>query len=129
MTKLLKILSLGFTFLVLISHVLPDKTISPSIASECLTVYNKFSFSGDKTNNVFYIECVDQYPNNYLQVFNRWGTKVFDMKGYDNTWGGSATGIKTMGAERKLPIGTYYYVLDLGDTQHHQKSGWLYISK
>ncbi|QCX01873.1 DUF11 domain-containing protein [Aggregatimonas sangjinii] len=104
--------------------------VTPEITqSECLTVYNEFSPNGDGSNEIFYIECIDQYPNNYLQVFNRWGTKVFDMKGYDNTWDASSTGRATIGAERNLPVGTYYYTLDLGDGTTQPKAGWLYISR
>ena len=103
--------------------------VTPDITqSECLTIYNSFSPNGDGTNEVFYIECIEQYPNNYLQIFNRWGTKVFDMKGYDNTWRGDSTGRATMGVERKLPVGTYYYTLDSGDGSTKLKAGWLYIS-
>ena len=97
---------------------------------ECLTVYNEFSPNGDGANEVFFIECIDQYPNNFLQVFNRWGTKVFEMKGYDNTWDGSSTGRATINADKNLPVGTYYYTLDPGDNgETKPKAGWLYISR
>lgn len=129
MTKLPKILCLALLCSALTGAVLPDNQISSISNSECLTVYNRFSYSSHKIKNVFFVECAEQYPNNYLQVYNRWGTKVFEMKGYDNSWNGSSTGIKTMGAKRKLPIGTYYYDFDLGDASHHKLSGWLYISK
>ena len=106
------------------------KVFAKDIAeTDCLTAYSEFSPNGDGEHDIFFISCVEKYPNNYLQVFNRWGTKVFDMKGYNNTWDGSSTGIRTMGAKRKLPIGTYYYVLDTGDDSTKQKKGWLYLSK
>ena len=38
---------------------------------------------------------------NHLSVFNRWGTLVFEMDDYDNSWSGTI-----------LPDGTYFYVLD-----------------
>ncbi|MDC0008100.1 gliding motility-associated C-terminal domain-containing protein [bacterium] len=91
--------------------------------SNCLTAYSEFSPNGDGIHDIFLITCVEEYPNNYLQVFNRWGTKVFDMKGYDNTWDGASTGVATRGAKRKLPVGTYYYVLDMGDGTTKQKKG------
>ena len=74
-------------------------------------------------------ESIQKYPKNFLQVFNRWGTRVYHEKGYNHNWDGSTTGLATMGSERKLPIGTYYYILDLGDGTTNQKLGWLYISK
>ena len=38
---------------------------------------------------------------NHLSIFNRWGTLVFEMESYDNSFTGTV-----------LPDGTYYYVLD-----------------
>jgi gliding motility-associated-like protein len=38
---------------------------------------------------------------NHLSIFNRWGTLVFEMESYDNSFEGTL-----------LPDGTYYYILD-----------------
>ncbi len=104
--------------------------VTPEITqSECLTVFNEFSPNNDGANDVFFIECIEQYPNNIVQVFNRWGIKVFEMKNYDNSWEGTSTGRATTGGSKKLPVGTYYYTLQLGDSQAAPKSGWLYISR
>ncbi|MFS4492747.1 HYR domain-containing protein [Maribacter sp. 2308TA10-17] len=97
--------------------------------SECLTVFNEFSPNGDGANDVFFIECIEQYPDNILQVFNRWGVKVFEMRNYDNSWNGTSMGRVTTGGSQKLPVGTYYYTLQLGESQTPPKSGWLYISR
>ncbi|MEO0528187.1 MAG: gliding motility-associated C-terminal domain-containing protein, partial [Bacteroidota bacterium] len=97
--------------------------------SQCLTVFNEFSPNDDGLNDVFFIECIDQFPNNFLQVFNRWGNIVFEMRGYDNSWGGISTGRATLNADEKLPVGTYYYLLELGDGATPTKTGWLYISR
>ncbi len=96
--------------------------------SECLTIYNEFSPNADGINDVFYIECIDEYPNNLLQIFNRWGTKVFERRNYSNDWSGISEAKTTIQTEEKLPVGTYFYLLELGDG-NPMKSGWLYISK
>jgi len=96
---------------------------------ECLTVFNEFSPNNDGANDTFFIECIDQYPNNTLQVFNRWGIKVFEMRNYDNTWDGTSTGRATINESEKLPVGTYYYTLEPGDGTTSPKAGWLYISR
>ncbi len=97
--------------------------------SVCLTVYNEFSPNGDGTNEVFFIECIEQYPNNTLTVYNRWGAMVFTAQGYDNTWDGQTNNQNTISSDNQLPVGTYYYTLDLGDGTTTPKSGWLYISR
>jgi gliding motility-associated-like protein/uncharacterized repeat protein (TIGR01451 family) len=94
----------------------------------CINVYNGFSPNGDGNDELFVIDCLDQYPNNILEVFNRYGNTVYKKKGYDNSWNGTSTGKTTINANSKLPAGTYYYVLDLGDGTT-PKIGWLYINR
>ncbi|NRA52093.1 MAG: gliding motility-associated C-terminal domain-containing protein, partial [Phaeodactylibacter sp.] len=65
----------------------------------------------DGANEEFIILCVNEYPDNHLQIFNRWGQLVFEADNYDNTW----NGITQDGAE--LPEGPYYYVLDYTDPE------------
>lgn len=51
------------------------------------------------------------------------------MKGYNNTWRGVSEGRATTNAEEKLPVGTYYYLLDPGDGSTQPKTRWLYITR
>ena len=81
----------------------------------------------DNQNPTFYIKGIEEYPNNKLQVFNRWGVMVYETKGYDNTWEGISTRSMTLSRGDKLPIGTYYYSLDLGNGSE-LIIGWLYIN-
>jgi hypothetical protein len=46
------------------------------------------------------------YSNNKLEVFNRWGTKVFEASPYLNNWNAS-----------ELSDGTYFYVLYVNEEQ------------
>ncbi|MBN1926799.1 MAG: gliding motility-associated C-terminal domain-containing protein [Prolixibacteraceae bacterium] len=48
----------------------------------------------------FQIEWIEQYPDNTLLVFNRWGNKVYEKSSYNNDLDFST-----------YPEGTYYYVL------------------
>ena len=93
----------------------------------CLSIFNEFSPNNDGVNDVFRIDCVSQYPNNTLKIFNRSGTLVYSKKGYDNTWNGTANARVTINTSKKLPSGTYYYVFDIGDGSK-PKTGWLYIN-
>ena len=101
---------------------------SSSTNPVCLSVYNEFSPNDDGVNDLFTIDCIDQYPNNTLEIFNRWGNTVYKKKGYDNTWDGTSTGRATVNTSSKLPEGTYYYVLDLGNGSKPKK-GWIYINR
>ena len=101
-----------------------DSTIDPI----CLSIYNEFSPNDDGVNDVFYIDCLANFPNNKLEVYNRWGNIVYSKKGYDNTFKGLSNGRAVLYKEEKLPVGTYYYVLDLGDGSD-PRVGWVYKAR
>ncbi|WP_299129314.1 gliding motility-associated C-terminal domain-containing protein, partial [uncultured Winogradskyella sp.] len=94
----------------------------------CLTIYNEFSPNGDSVNETFVIDCLERFPNNKLEVFNRWGNIVYSKKGYQNDWDGTSNGRAVIEQSNGLPVGTYYYVLDLGDGSE-PRVGWLYINR
>jgi uncharacterized repeat protein (TIGR01451 family)/gliding motility-associated-like protein len=97
-----------------------------TIEPQCLHVFNEFSPNGNGKNEFFVIDCINNYPNNELQIYNRWGNVVYIKEGYDNTFDGISNGRAVVNKNKKLPVGTYYYILDLGDGSE-PRSGWLYI--
>lgn len=92
----------------------------------CLTVYNEFSPNNDGDNDLFRIDCIENYPNNTLTVYNRYGVEVYRTRAYQNTWDGTANVNSPINQDNKLPTGTYYYTLDLGDGSR-AKTGWIYL--
>jgi gliding motility-associated-like protein/uncharacterized repeat protein (TIGR01451 family) len=86
-----------------------------------------FSPNGDGTNDLFVIRGIVNYPNNTFVIFNRWGNKVFQASPYLNNWNGhSMFGLRVGGDE--LPVGTYFYVLDLKDGSPVFK-GTIYLNR
>jgi gliding motility-associated-like protein len=71
--------------------------------SKELVFYQGFSPNNDDTNDKFIIENADQYPDNELFVYNRWGSQVFYAKNYRNNWDANWN-------SEPLPDGTYYYI-------------------
>ncbi len=75
-----------------------------------------FSPNGDGSNETWYIRHIEAYPNNVIQVFDRWGILVYRASKYDNAsvvWDGRAnTGIQS---GNLVDRGTYFYALNLGD--------------
>ncbi|MEL6923927.1 MAG: gliding motility-associated C-terminal domain-containing protein, partial [Bacteroidota bacterium] len=84
-------------------------TATVAVIVQCheLLVYTGISPNGDGVNDVLYIEGIENYPDNRLTIFNRWGNQVYDVKGYRNNWRGTWKG-------KDLPDGTYFYVLEDG---------------
>ena len=99
-----------------------------SVDPLCLTIYNEFSPDGDGTNETFVIDCIERFPNNTLEIYNRWGNKVYSTNGYLNDWTGTSNGRSVVNQSDELPVGTYYYVLDLKNGSE-PRVGWLYINR
>lgn len=103
-----------------------------------IKIYNAVSPNGDGHNDYFIIENINHYPNNSVQIVNRWGSKVFDTNNYDPNGDGSEnvfigqSGGKGVIGSGKLPSGTYYYILKYekkngNGTQWITKSGYLHL--
>ncbi len=98
-----------------------------------LTIYNGVSSNSDGKNDGFTIEGIEAYPKNTLKIFNRWGVLVYQKEGYTNAepFDGYSNGRSTVEQGKRLPQGTYYYILDYQDSvgQTHNHSGWLCLKK
>ena len=57
-----------------------------------------------------------------VSVYNRWGNLVFQQRGYQNNWRGDHNGTP-------LPVGTYYYVIDLAAYEREAVTGSLTIMR
>ena len=61
-----------------------------------------------------------------LQIFNRFGTIIYEQANYVNQWNGQDN------SGNELPTGTYYYVINLAsvdDIYGSQTSGWIYLNR
>ncbi|WP_343696710.1 gliding motility-associated C-terminal domain-containing protein [Flavobacterium sp.] len=99
-----------------------------------IDVKKAFSPNGDGKNERFYIQGIECYPDNTVEIYNRWGVLVFEKSGYNNedrVFKGYSEGRTTMKQSEGLPVGTYFYILKYKDSASnpHEKSGYLYINK
>lgn len=103
-----------------------------------IVVYNSITPNGDGINDYFLIdqsnnECA---RNLKVQVFNRWGVKVFETNNYGlqgDVFDGFSSGRMTINNSDRLPFGTYYYILEYdygngSDLDRFKKAGFLYLS-
>ncbi len=76
-----------------------------------LIIANTITPNGDGKNDIWWIGNVENYNDNEVSIFNRYGQMIFEAKNYDNFrvfWDGTYQG-------NKVPDGTYYYVLKFKD--------------
>lgn len=74
-------------------------------------VYNAITPNGDGMNETFEFEILNlrpnDFPDNELIIFNRWGDILYEAAPYNNNWNG------TNDDGSLVPEGTYYYILRL----------------
>ncbi len=101
-------------------------------SSSCdLEIYSGFSPNGDGINDAWVIEGIACFPENLVKIFNRWGNLVFETTQYDNqniVWRGQVnTGLLTS-AEKEVPNGTYFYILEISE-QQQKYSGYILLNR
>jgi len=88
-------------------------TVTDSVYVEVLpeiVIPDGISPNGDNLNETWILEFLEQYPGTSIKinVYNRWGELLFESdENYNDDWGGTTKDGK------KLPAGTYYYVIDI----------------
>lgn len=80
------------------------------VVSKDLIIPSVFSPNGDGINDTWEILGADRYPDIQIQVFDRWGQKVFESISYNEEkfWDGTHKG-------KRLSTSTYYYVINLNE--------------
>jgi gliding motility-associated-like protein len=65
-----------------------------------------FTPNADQVNDLWKIAALETYPDAIVTIFNRYGKRVFKSQGYTEAWDGNYEG-------KPLPVGVYYYFIDL----------------
>ncbi len=90
-----------------INIIAPDRGNNPLLSD----LPNAITPNGDGKNDELFFEILaqgtEQFPDNEIIVFSRWGDIVYEAAPYQNDW----KGVNKQGKE--LPHGTYYYILRL----------------
>uniref|UniRef100_UPI001BD64F1E gliding motility-associated C-terminal domain-containing protein n=1 Tax=Flagellimonas sp. 389 TaxID=2835862 RepID=UPI001BD64F1E len=105
-----------------------------STEEEEVDVINVITPNGDGIHDVLTIRNIEEYPNNTVKIYNRWGVEVYATKSYNttgNVFDGTSEGRVTLSKDNKLPVGTYFYIVEYEDLMGNMKelSGYLYINR
>ena len=98
----------------------------PYCQADALVIPESFSPNNDGLNDYFEIKGILNYPESELAVYSISGQKVYRAKNYQNNWDGSYP-IYNGIIDRRLPSGTYYYVLQL-EPGGVVRRGFVYIA-
>ena len=75
------------------------------IVLRAIKIPNVFSPNGDGINDTWNIDGLQDYSGCTVDIYNRYGQRVYHSLGYGTPWNG-------MYNNKPLPVATYYYVID-----------------
>jgi gliding motility-associated-like protein len=108
-----------------------SNTVEIKIINEAdVKIYDAFTPNGDNYNDEWVIDFIEHFPDNKVEIYNRWGQLVFKARHYDNVnkvFKGESNVSGSL-AGPVLADGTFFYVVDLGEGYKVQK-GYVVISR
>jgi gliding motility-associated-like protein len=79
--------------------------LAPLVPLIVLTFPNSFTPNGDGINDNWELNALAPYPNCTVNIYNRYGTAIFNSIGYGIPWDGKYK-------SANVPDGTYYYIIN-----------------
>ena len=77
-----------------------------------------FSPNNDEINDTWEILGVNEFPNCFVQIFDRWGQEIYQSTGYNEkkAWDGTFN-------DKPVPEGVYFYVVKLRNEENDEYKG------
>jgi gliding motility-associated-like protein/uncharacterized repeat protein (TIGR01451 family) len=100
-----------------------DSNLSDNISISSVQILpffipNVITPNNDRKNDEFVIYGLSKFASNELIIFDRWGSHIFQKKGYQNDWSGEG-----------IASGTFFYILSVVDINGNPSKfkGWIQI--
>lgn len=98
-----------------------EATILIEVSPQPIVAYNAVSPNGDGRHDFLEFQFIEGYPDNEVNIINRWGDVVFSIEGYNNQ-DKIFEGKANKGSSTDLPTGTYYYTVFYKDVNGNSQS-------
>ncbi len=85
-------------------------TLFEYVSPDDISIPGGISPNNDSQNDIFVIYGIENYPDNRLVIFNRWGEILIEKEPYENDWGGENENGVGVANDNFLPDGTYFYI-------------------
>lgn len=85
-----------------------------------VVIPNAFTPNGDGINDIWNIKSIEAYPKCIVSVYSRYGTLIYQSKGYPRSWDGTNNGTP-------VPTGTYYYIINLNQDNSKPLTGYVAV--
>jgi gliding motility-associated-like protein len=87
-----------------------EGVLTISATGQLAGIPNTFTPNGDGINDTWELKNITLTADITVNIYDRYGTRVFSSIGYGVAWNGTVNG-------KGVPVGTYYYIIDLKDNQ------------
>ena len=85
-----------------------SNSISVVVSACDVVIPTGFTPNGDNINDTWELQNINTFEQRIVEVYDRYGHRVFFSETYNTAWDGSYQG-------KSLPTGTYYYRVDLNN--------------
>lgn len=102
--------------------------VEVSYKADCLFIPNLVTADKDGHNDQWVIHGIENYENAIVQIYNRWGNLIYEASPYLNDWEGVPNkGASLDGNSDRVPVGTYFYIIDLQTEGQEPFKGYLEV--
>ena len=103
-------------------------TINPFMNENCVDIPQGISPNGDGLNDCLVLDHLETQEDIIkAEVYNRYGTKVFELNDYIDQWCGQDASDGNINSNGLLPVGTYFYVIQYASDREPTIS-WIYLN-
>ncbi|MFP4846347.1 gliding motility-associated C-terminal domain-containing protein, partial [Winogradskyella sp. PE311] len=103
-------------------------TVLPCSDENNVIISKTVTANGDNYNEFFSVTGLEFCGFTIeVEIFNRWGAKIYESRNYQNDWNGDAHG-SSVGNSGKVPTGTYYYIINFKDSGLKPFAGPIYVA-
>lgn len=103
-------------------------TVNPFMNENCVDIPQGISPNGDGLNDCLVLDHLEAQEDIIkAEVYNRYGTKVFELNDYIDQWCGQDASDGNINSNGLLPVGTYFYVIQYASDREPTIS-WIYLN-
>ena len=102
--------------------------VTVSNSGDCLFIPNLVTPNSDGLNDSWDINGIDKYLNAEVEIYNRWGNLIYTASPYDTPWDATVNkGATIDGKDGIVPVGTYYYIINLNEGDYPPFKGYVEV--
>lgn len=95
---------------------------------DCLFIPDLITPDDDGINEAWVINGIENYKKAEVEIYNRWGNLIYYSSPYNNDWNGTVNrGATIDGKDGKVPVGTYFYIINLNENDKPPFQGYIEV--